>query len=63
MNKEAIESFKQAIRLDPDDAKAHYNLGVIYVHLNDRDSALEQYKILESLDSGLANILFDEINK
>ena len=63
MNKEAIESFKQAIRLDPDDAKAHYNLGVIYVHLNDRDSALVQYEILKKLDSGLANKLFNIIYK
>jgi tetratricopeptide (TPR) repeat protein len=27
---EAIASFKQAIRIEPDDAKAHYNLGRAY---------------------------------
>ena len=28
MYKEAIESFKQAIRINPDDAEAHSNLGL-----------------------------------
>jgi hypothetical protein len=31
--------------------------------INDRDSALDQYKILKKLDTELANKLFDEINK
>jgi hypothetical protein len=26
-NSEAIETYKQAIRINPDDAKAHYGLG------------------------------------
>ena len=63
MYKEAIESFRQAIRIDPDDAGAHFNLGDAYLGLNDEDSALEQYEILKSLDSELANKLFDEINE
>ena len=54
MNKEAIEAFKQVIRINPDDADAHYNLCVAYASLNDKASALEQYKILKSLDSALA---------
>jgi tetratricopeptide (TPR) repeat protein len=63
MYKEAIESCKQAIRINPDYATAHVNLGVAYVYLNDRGSALEQYKILKSLDSELANQLFNLIYK
>ena len=59
----AIESYKQAIRIDPDDAEAHYNLGCVYKLLNDKGSALEQYKILKKLDTELANELFNEINK
>ena len=39
MHKEAIESYKQAIRIDPDYAEAHNNLGNAYLQLNDRDSA------------------------
>ena len=63
MQKEAIKAYKQAIRINPDDALAHYNLGFAYVFFNDRDSALEQYRILKSLDSELVNKLFDGIYK
>ncbi len=48
---------------NPDFALAHYNLGYTYVLSNDRDSALEQYKILKTLDSEQANDLFDYINE
>ena len=61
MYKEARDSYKQAIRIKPDNAKAHYNLGYTYVLLNDKASALEQYKILKNLDSELANKLFNMI--
>ncbi len=63
MYKEAIESCKQTIRINPDFAEAHYYLGVAYLGLNDKDSALEQYKILKNLGSEWANKLFNEINK
>ena len=46
-----------------DDAKAHDNLGYAYVLSNDRDSALEQYKILKSINTELANRLFNLINQ
>ena len=58
---EAIESYKQAIRIDPDFAWAHNNLGDAYLDLNKKSYALDQYKILKELDSELANELFDEI--
>ena len=45
----------------PDYAEAHYGLGVVYVAIKDRDSALEQYKILKKLDTELANELFSLI--
>jgi Tfp pilus assembly protein PilF len=60
--KEAAEAFMQAIRINPDDAGAHLNLGIANLSLNDRDSALEQYKILKSLDPKLANKLFSIIS-
>jgi Tfp pilus assembly protein PilF len=62
MYKEAIDAFKQAIRINPDDAFAHSYLGSAYAFLNDKHSALEQYKILKSLDSKQANILFNFIH-
>jgi tetratricopeptide (TPR) repeat protein len=63
MYKEAIEAYKQAIRTNPDDADAHYNLGLTYAFLNDGDSALEHYEILKSLDSERANELYNMIYK
>jgi hypothetical protein len=70
---EKIEALKQAIRIDPDDVAVHYNLGsvaqshysfgVVYVFVNDRGSALEQYNMLISLDAELANKLINRIYK
>jgi len=60
---EEIEAYKQAIRINPDYVEAHYNLGLAYVLLNDRGSALKQYKILENLDTELANELFNFMYK
>jgi len=57
----AIEAFKQAVRINPDDAKAHYGLGVTYHLIGDDNSALKEYKILKELDIDLANKLFDMI--
>jgi tetratricopeptide (TPR) repeat protein len=61
--KKAIESYKQVIRIDPDFALAHHNLGLASLALNDRDSALEQYEILKNLDTEMANKLFNAIYK
>ena len=58
---EEIEIYKQEVEKNPDDAEAHYNLGVAYLQLNDRDSAIEQYKILKKLDTERANRLFNLI--
>jgi Flp pilus assembly protein TadD len=60
---EAIEAHKQAIRIKPDDAVAHCNLGITYLMADDKDSALEEYKILKTLDAELANKLFNLIHK
>jgi hypothetical protein len=44
-------------------ALAHYNLGVVYLATGDKSSALEEYKILQTLDAAKANELFKLINK
>jgi tetratricopeptide (TPR) repeat protein len=62
-NQEAVEAYKEAIRLKPDYADAHYNLGIFYLLLNDKGSALEEYKILKDLNQKLANELFNRIYK
>jgi len=56
--KEAIESSKQSVRIEPDNAYAHWILGVSYLMTSDKDSALNEYKILKILDIDLANNLF-----
>ena len=59
--KEGIESFKQAIRINPDHVGSHFCLGISYLLIGDRSSALDEYKILKELDIDLANKLFDSI--
>ena len=56
-------AYKRIIRINPDDAVAHRNLGIIYCILDDRSSAMEQYKILKKLDTEMANVLFNFIYK
>lgn len=58
---EAIDACKQAISLDPNLPDSHFTLGLIYWVLGDKDSALQEYKILKSLDEQLAKKLFDAI--
>ncbi len=61
--KQAAESYKQAIRIDPNNVDAHYALGGISFFVGDKNSALNEYKILKELDIDLANDLFDTIYK
>jgi tetratricopeptide (TPR) repeat protein len=58
---EAIESYKQAIRIKPDYAEAHLILGLAYIITGDKGSALDEYKILKEIDKELANKLFNAI--
>jgi len=55
----AINIFKEAIRINPDYANAHYMLAIDYLSIGDRDSALDENKILKELNINLANKLFD----
>ena len=41
---DAVESYKQAIRINPDYAEAHYNLGVACGKLGRRQDEIESYK-------------------
>ena len=62
-HQEAIGAFQNALSIDPNMAGAHYGLGLVYVLVNDKNRAIEQYKILKNLDSEIANLLFDRIYK
>ena len=51
----------RAVRLRPDMAEAYYNLGMTYLELGDRASALAQSRKLEQLDADLNKKLQGEI--
>jgi len=44
MYKEAMKSFKQAIRIDPDSAYAHSSLGAAYIESGKYKEAIDAYK-------------------
>ena len=44
MYKEAIESYKQATGINPDDADAHRGLGDVFFGLNMYKEAIESYR-------------------
>jgi tetratricopeptide (TPR) repeat protein len=56
-DEEAMAAYKQAMNLDLDNPQAHYHLVEVYLRMGDRDSALEQYETLRTLDEELANEL------
>jgi len=60
-HRQAIAAFKEAIRVKPDYAEAHYNLAITYLILKDENAALREYSVLKNLDQKLANQLFELI--
>ncbi len=60
---EAIEAYKQAARLRPDQAEAYYNLGLAYLEIGDRDSAMAQSRMLQSIGSELNKKLLAEMQR
>jgi tetratricopeptide (TPR) repeat protein len=56
-----LYAYKRAIRIDPDFASAHYNLGVALLRTGDKAAALDEYKILKALDKPSADQLFNQI--
>ena len=53
--KDAVEAFKQAIRIAPDSANAHCNLGYAYDKLGFYKDAIEAYKQAIRIDPDYAN--------
>jgi len=60
---EAKKALREAIRIKPDCAEAHAMLGTACLATGDRGSALEEYKILKTLDVKSADKLFNLINQ
>lgn len=59
---QAIQCFKEAVQTDQRHAQAYFNLGRAYLRVGDKGLALEQQRVLESLDSRLADQLSQLIN-
>lgn len=57
--KDAAKAFKKAVTVRPKMAKAHYGLALAYQDMGKQDLLLEEYRILQTLDSGLARKLSD----
>jgi Tfp pilus assembly protein PilF len=45
----AREELETAVKLDPNEPRAHYNLALLYARLNDPARAQEEMKIVDSL--------------
>jgi predicted Zn-dependent protease len=54
---DAAKAFKRAVGLRPALAKAHYGLALAYQELGDEKGVVEEYRILQTLDAGLAKQL------
>jgi tetratricopeptide (TPR) repeat protein len=61
--KKAAAAYKSTIRLRPSEPAMHLGLGESYVHMGDKASALEEYKILQKADPKAARKLFSLIYK
>ncbi len=59
---DAIEACEQAVRIKPDYVAAHSGLGLTYLLVGDKNTALQEYKILKNLDVESANQLFNLIS-
>ncbi len=54
---EAIESYKQALRIDPNDIEAHNNLGATYGNSGKYEEAIESFKQAIRIDPDYAEAL------
>jgi TonB family protein len=60
---EAVETYKQAAGYDPDfESDDYMRLGLAYLKLGDKQSAMEQYQHLKKMEPALAEQLLHQIN-
>ncbi len=60
---QARDAFKEAIEAAPAFDPVRFQLGRTYLLLGDKDSAIEQYRILREKDPRSAELLLKEINE
>ena len=59
---DAIRAFKATVRAKPDDANVHYSLALMYLLTGDKDAAMNEYRILRSLNADLGKKLIGFIS-
>ena len=59
--KKAVEAYSEAIRIDPKAPTVHFKLGALHAAHEKKESAVAEYKILQTLDPGLAQDLYNVI--
>ena len=59
---QAIQCYKDVTTVDQGHARAYYDLGRAYLSIGDRGLAMDQQRILQTLDAGLADQLLQLIN-
>ncbi|MEK6409205.1 MAG: TonB family protein [Acidobacteriota bacterium] len=62
-NEDALQAFKQAVTASPDSPLAHYQLGLTYLKIGDKQSALNEYMILKDLNEQMAEALHRSLEK
>ncbi len=60
---DSIEAYKSAVKIKPDYLNARNNLSIAYAAVNDKDAALDEYRMLKILDAGKARDLFDYLDR
>lgn len=63
LNEVALEVFKQVVAANPESPSAHYQLGLTYLKIGDKQSAINEYTILKDLNSQLADALHRSLEK
>lgn len=59
----AVEASQEALRINPDSASAHYNLGRAYLEMGNKNLASEEYRTLKELDEELAKEMYQFMNE
>ncbi|HLO24544.1 MAG TPA: tetratricopeptide repeat protein, partial [Geobacteraceae bacterium] len=53
--------YREAVRINPNDAESHYRLGYAYLLVGNSDLAFQEYQQLMRLDESRAQPLLDSI--
>jgi Flp pilus assembly protein TadD len=60
---EAIAAYQQAVRLQPAEGEAYYNLALAYLEIGDHEAAMAQSRMLANVDAELNKKLLSEMQR